>query len=112
MKKKIFILFKVVVLFNLFISLINREWSATFICLFNFLLLYLVDYVQEKIKYSNLLKFLIYIFLICSLIGGEIYFLYSKIWFYDIILHVFSSFIVSGLFVYIVKYFKANINQL
>lgn len=112
MKNKLFILIKIAVLVNLFISLINKEWTAIFICLFNFILLYLVDYLQKKFDYNNLFKLLIYIFLVSSLIGGEIYFLYSKIWFYDIILHIFSSFIVSGFFLYIFKLFKCNINKL
>lgn len=110
MLKKIFIIFKVVVILNMFICIINKEWTATFICLFSFILFFAADYVQNKLKYSDFFSLLIYIFLIVSLIGGEVYFLYSKIWFLDIVLHTLSSFIVSGLFVFLFKLLKCNMN--
>ena len=111
MIRKLFVLFKVVVFIHLLIYLVNGDWTATFICLFKFVLLFIVDYMQKKIKYSDFFQFLIYIFLIGSLLGGEVYHLYSKISYFDIILHVLSSFIVSGLFLYIYKLFKCNINR-
>lgn len=112
MFKKIFIIFKVAVILNLLMCLVNREWIATFICLFNFILFFIADYVQKKLKYKNYFQLLIYVFLIVSLMGGEVYYLYSKIWFLDIILHTLSSFIVSGLFLLIFKVFRNNINNI
>jgi len=111
MIRKLFVLFKVVVFIHLLIYLVDGEWTATFICLFNLLLFFLVDYVQKNIMYSDKFKLLIYIFLFGSLVGGEVYNLYSEIWFFDIVLHLFSSFIVSGLFVYVFRLFKCNINR-
>lgn len=107
--KNIYFILKVVVLFNLLISLISVRWTATFICLFNLILLFIADYVMKKINYNDSLQLLIYIFLVGSLVGGEVYNLYSVIWFYDIILHVLSSFIVSFLFFYIFRY---SVNKL
>lgn len=112
MLKKIFVILKVVVILNLLICLVNREWTATFICLFNFILLFIADYVQKKLGYSDFYQLLIYIFLIVSLVGGEVYYLYSKIWFLDIILHTLSSFIVSFLFIYIFRLFRGNVNKI
>lgn len=108
MLKKICFILKVVVLFNILISLISFKWTATFICLFNLILLFIADYVMKKINYSNFLQLLIYVFLVSSLVGGEVYNLYSIIWFYDIILHILSSFIISFLFFNI---FKGNVNK-
>lgn len=110
MFKKIFILFKVVVILNLLIVLINGEWTTAFICLCNLILFFIADMLKKKLCYGDILQLLIYLFLIGSLIGGEIYFLYVKIWYYDIILHMLSSFIVSALCFYIVKS-KININD-
>lgn len=109
--KKIYFILKVVVLFNMLISLISVRWTATFICLFNFILLYVADYVKKKINYDDFLNLLIYIFLVGSLVGGEVYNLYSVIWFYDIVLHILSSFIVSFLFFYIFKLYKVYVNK-
>ena len=111
MLKKIFVVFKVVVILNLLICLIMREWAATFICLFNFILFLLVDFFQNKIKYGDFFKLLIYVFLFLSLIGGEVYLLYIKFKYFDTFLHTFSSFIVSGLFYYICIFLKNKFNK-
>lgn len=112
MLKKIFLLFKIVVIIHLFVYVINGMLTAFLFCLFNLLLFFIVDIIKNKLKYSNILQLLIYIFLFGSLIGGEVYYLYSKIWFFDIILHILSSFIISWLFIYVVKMFKSNINNI
>lgn len=104
MSKKICIILKVVVILNLLIYLVNREWTATFICLLNILLFFVSDYIQKKIYFSDFFLLLIYIFLIVSLLGGEVYYLYHKIWFLDIFLHTLSSFIASGLFLFLFKH--------
>lgn len=110
MLKKLFIVFKVVVILNLFVCLINKEWTATFICLFNFILFFLADVIKKKLNYGNLLQLLIYLFLIGSLLGGEVYFLYVRFKHFDTVMHVLSSFIISGLAFYFVKLFKEGIN--
>ena len=109
MFKSIFSLFKVVVILNLLVCLMNREWTATFICLFNFVLFFMADFVQKKLGHNNFLHFLIYLFFTSSLLGGEVYFLYVRIWYFDIILHIFSSFIVSWFCFYLIKLFIKNI---
>lgn len=110
MLKKIFYVLKIVVFVHLFLCLINRMNAAFFICLFSLFLLYIVDYLQNKVEYSDLFQLLIYIFLIGSLIGGEVYFLYVKLWYFDIIMHVLSSYIISGLIYYILIKNSVNIN--
>lgn len=106
---KIFCMFKLVVILNLFLCLINMEWTAIFVCIFNFLLFYVADLFKEKLNYGDFFQLLVYLFLISSLLGGEVYFLYAKVWYFDIILHILSSFLVSGLCFYSVKFFKSSI---
>lgn len=110
--KKILYLIKVVVLIHLLVFLINGLWTATFICLFNFITILISDFVQKKLNYNNVFTLVIYIFLTSSLIGGEIYNLYVKIWYYDIIMHILSSFIVSGLLYYLLKILSIKINKI
>ena len=109
MFKKLFIILKVVVILNLLSCLINREWTATFVCLLTYLFLVVSDFIQKKLKYGNVFKLLIYLFLILSLVGGEVYYLYVMIGYFDVIMHIFSSFIISGLVLYLIKYYKCNI---
>lgn len=104
-------LFKVVVIFHLIISLINGGWGATFICLFNLFLLFVADFVQKKLRYSDIFHLCIYLFLTGTLIGGDIYYLYAKVWYFDIIMHILSSFIISGLCFYVVRFFKFELNK-
>lgn len=107
--KKILNLIKVVVLIHLLSNIINGLWTATFICLFSLIILLISDFIQNKLKYNNVFALLIYTFLTSSLIGGEIYNLYVKIWYYDIIMHTLSSFIVSGLLYYLLKILNIKI---
>lgn len=109
MFKKIFIILKVVVILNLLSSLINREWTATFVCLLTIIFLFISDFIKKKLCYGNIINLLIYLFLILSLIGGEVYYLYVKISYFDIIMHIFSSFIISALALYLIKYYKCSI---
>lgn len=111
MFKKILNLFKVVVFLNLLFYLINGEWTATFICLFNLISFFISDFIQSKLHYSDRFNFLIYLFLISSLLGGEVYYLYVKFKYFDTVLHVYSSFIISGIFVYLFRLFKVIINK-
>lgn len=110
MIKKIFVIFKVVVIVHLIVCLVNGWWAATFVCLFNLVLLFVSDFIQKKLGYNDILYLFIYIFLTGSLLGGEVYYLYVKVWYFDIIMHTLSSFIVSYLLYYIVKYFNVRIN--
>lgn len=112
MLKKVFILIKVVVIVHLIVCIANEWWTATFICLFNLILLFVSDLVQTKIKYNDSFLFLIYTFLTASLLGGEVYYLYIKVWYLDIIMHILSSFIVSGISYYYIKYINIKINHL
>ena len=110
MINKFCFIMKVVVFINLLICLFNRLWAATFICLFNFILFFIFDIIKNKFNYDNFLHLLIYFFLVSSLLGGEVFNLYSRIWFFDIILHTLSSFIISGFAMYLIKYFNLRLN--
>ena len=110
MINKLCFIMKVVVFINLLICLFNRLWAAIFICLFNFILFFIFDIIKNKFNYDNFLHLLIYFFLVSSLLGGEVFNLYSRIWFFDIILHTLSSFIISGFAMYLIKYFNLRLN--
>lgn len=112
MFKKLFILIKVVVFIHLLFCLINGLWATTFVCLFNLLLFFVSDFIQKKFGYSNLFNLFIYLFLFGSLTLGEFYYLFVKVWYFDIIMHVLSSFIVSGLVVYALKFFRIDMNKI
>lgn len=111
MDKKIGNLIKLVILANLLWQLINGRVIASFICLFCIILLFVADYLYVKLSYSLVFQIIIYLFLISSLIGGEVYDLYYKVWYLDIISHIMSSFIVSGLAVYVIKWLKGSMNK-
>lgn len=110
MLKKIFILIKVVVFIHLLFCLLNGKWTATFNCLFNLILLFVSDLVYKKLGYSSMLQISIYLFITGSLLLGEVYYFYAKLWYFDIIMHVLSSFVISGLIFYIIKFYKIKIN--
>lgn len=108
MFKKIFILIKVVVFIHLLFCLINGEWTATFNCLFNFVLLFVSDFVYKKLGYSGIFQLAIYLFITGSLLLGEVYYFYVRVWYFDIIMHMLSSFIASGLLFYTLRYLKVK----
>lgn len=108
MFKKIFILIKVVVFIHLLFCLINGEWTATFNCLFNFVLLFVSDLVYKKLGYSGIFQLAIYLFITGSLLLGEVYYFYVRVWYFDIIMHMLSSFIASGLLFYTLRYLKVK----
>ena len=67
--------------------------------------------MQKKLKYSDALSLLIYLFIISGIILGNIYSFFTKVWYFDIILHVLSSFIIGALSIYVLKYLTPKINK-
>lgn len=112
MLKKVFVLFKVVVFIYLSYCVINGLWATTFVCLFNLMLFFASDFVQKKLGYNDFFNLLIYLFLFGSLTLGEFYFLFSRVWYFDIIMHALSSFIVSGIVFYIIRSFRIDMKQI
>ena len=66
---------------------------------------------DKKLKYSDALSLLIYLFIISGIILGNIYSFFTKVWYFDIILHVLSSFIIGALSIYVLKYITPKINK-
>lgn len=87
----------------LLIELIRGKFAIVFILFLTLLLLILSDILKKKIKYSDRLQLFIYIFIISTQIFGEIFSFYAKIFFFDILMHMFSAFIISGLSIYILR---------
>lgn len=84
--------------------------TAFLVCLFCIILLFICDYMKEKLGCSEGLQILSYLFLLGSLLFGEVYHYYQKIWFFDDILHTLSAFIICSLAGYLLKYFKCKMN--
>lgn len=111
MMKKIFDGIKIVAILSLLAMLIQLRGTAIFICLFMVILLFVCDGVKKRLRYSDAMQLLIYLFLIGSLLLGEVYHYYEKLWYFDVILHLLSSFIVTGLAQALLKVGKCKMNM-
>ena len=109
--KKILKLIRITLIIYSLIFIIKQDKTAIFMCLVTLLLLYLSNILQKKLKYSDALSLLIYLFIISGIILGNIYSFFTKVWYFDIILHVLSSFIIGALSIYVLKYLTPKINK-
>lgn len=109
--KRLLKIIKVLLLILTIIYIIKLDLNAVFMYLITLLILFISDILQKKLKYSDVLQLIIYIFVISGIVLGNVYSLFVKIWYFDIILHVSSSFILASLSVYILKYLTPNCNK-
>lgn len=109
--KKILLFIRVLVAAILLYQIINGSISNTFICLLTLALFIVSDLIQRKIKYSNTIQILIYLFIFGTEILGEIYSLYAKTNYFDLIMHALSGYIVASLAIYIIKLFEDKVNK-
>ncbi len=106
--KKILQLVPVVVLIYLIIGIIKWNTTTIFASLISITLISITNILQKKTKIPNHLKLLIYIFILTAEVLGEIYHFYNKVWYFDIIIHTYSSFVISYIGYYIIKNTKIN----
>lgn len=112
MIKKICNLIIIVIFTYLIIGLINLDKITIFACLLSFLLITITELIYKKIKFNKLLKLLIYIFIISTELLGEIYHFYTRVGYFDIIIHIYSSFIISYIASLIIKKHSNKLNKL
>lgn len=108
MIKKILIFTKALVTIVLLLQIISGKLSNAFICLLTIFLLFIADLTQRKLKYPNTIQILIYLFIVSTEVLGEVYSLYVKISYFDLIMHALSGYIIASLAIYIVKQYQAK----
>lgn len=92
-------------------EIIIGSYNNLFICILTLLLISIVIIIDKifNIKISKFLKTYIIIFIFLAEILGEILDFYSKIVYWDFILHIISGFIITGLCLSIIKKVIKNI---
>ena len=112
-KKIFFYIVWCLVIFSLLYGVIIFDYRVMFISSFT-IILFLFLYILEKVKGLKLLfcfKLLIYLFLFCSLILGEIFGFYISINYWDIVIHFISGVITFYLGLLIVKKYISFVNK-
>lgn len=106
--KKLLKIIKIILLMLSGVYIIKLDFNAALMYLVTLILLFICDFLQKKLKSTNILQLFIYIFIISGIVLGNVYSFFTKIWYFDIILHVSSSFILASLSLYILKYLTPN----
>ena len=104
--KKIIILMRVVVIFYLIIGIIKWNTTTLLAALLSLVLMTITSYLKKKLKLDKKLELLIYIFIITTEVLGQIYHFYTRVPIFDIIIHTYSSFVISYIALIIIKKHK------
>lgn len=94
---------KVVVIVTLLLSLIKGKITTTFNLLMTLFFLLSLDCIKNKLNYPKYINILAYIFILSTQVLGEIFNFYEKVWYFDIIMHILSSYIISNIAVFLLK---------
>lgn len=104
--KKIIILTRVVVIFYLIIGIIKWNTTTVVAALLSLVLMTITSYLKKKLNLDKKLELLIYIFIITTEVLGQIYHFYTRVPIFDIIIHTYSSFVISYIALIIIKKHK------
>ncbi len=104
--KKIIILMRVVVIFYLIIGIIKWNTTTVVAALLSLVLMTITSYLKKKLNLDKKLELLIYIFIITTEVFGQIYHFYTRVPIFDIIIHTYSSFVISYIALIIIKKHK------
>lgn len=104
--KKIIILMRVVVIFYLIIGIIKWNTTTVVAALLSLVLMTITSYLKKKLNLDKKLELLIYIFIITTEVLGQIYHFYIRVPIFDIIIHTYSSFVISYIALIIIKKHK------
>lgn len=66
----------------------------------------ITSYLKKKLNLDKKLELLIYIFIITTEVLGQIYHFYTRVPIFDIIIHTYSSFVISYIALIIIKKHK------
>ncbi|MEE0634484.1 MAG: hypothetical protein UCL21_01575 [Bacilli bacterium] len=104
--KKIDLLYLIVVMFYLINGLIKWNMTTIFACVLSLIFMVLTNVISKKIGFGNGIKILIYVFILSTEILGEIYHFYVDVWWFDIVMHTYFSFVISYVGLYLIRYFN------
>ena len=104
--KKIDLLYLIVVMFYLISGLIKWNMTTIFACVLSLIFMVITIVIGKKIGFGNGIKILIYVFILGTEILGEIYHFYVDVWWFDIVMHTYFSFVISYVGLYLIRYFK------
>ena len=104
--KKIDLLYLIVVMFYLISGLIKWNMTTIFACVLSLIFMVITNVIGKKLGFGNGIKILIYVFILGTEILGEIYHFYVDVWWFDIVMHAYFSFVISYVGLYLIRYFK------
>ena len=106
--KKLIVLMRIIVIFYFIIGLIKWDITTMVAGLLSLVLMIISSYFIKKLNYSRQLELLIYIFIITTEVLGEVYHFYTRVSYFDIIMHIYSSFVISYIGIFIIKRYKLS----
>lgn len=112
-KELLFYVFWFLIIVSLLYGVVLFDFRIMFISSFT-IVLFLVLYILEKTKKFRIvfgLKLLIYLFLFCSLILGEVFNFYTNVYYWDILLHLIGGVITSYLGLLLFKKYVNFVNK-
>ena len=104
--KKIDLLYLIVVMFYLINGLIKWNMTTIFACVLSLIFMVITIVIGKKLGFGNGIKILIYVFILSTEILGEIYHFYVDVWWFDIVMHTYFSFVISYAGLYLIRYFN------
>lgn len=108
--KKIDLLYLIVVMFYLISGLIKWNMTTIFACVLSLIFMVITNVIGKKLGFGNGIKILIYVFILSTEILGEIYHFYVDVWWFDIVMHTYFSFVISYVGLYLIRYFNIKKN--
>ena len=91
--KKIDLLYLIVVMFYLINGLIKWNMTTIFACVLSLIFMVITIVIGKKLGFGNGIKILIYHF-------------YVDVWWFDIVMHTYFSFVISYAGLYLIRYFN------
>lgn len=104
--KMIDLLYLIVVMFYLVSGLIKWDMTTIFACVLSLIFMVITNVIGKKLGFGNGIKILIYVFILSTEILGEIYHFYVDVWWFDIVMHTYFSFVISYVGLYLIRYFN------
>ena len=104
--KKIDLLYLIVVMFYLISGLIKWNITTIFACVLSLIFMVITNVIGKKLGFGNGIKILIYVFILGTEILGEIYHFYVDVWWFDMVMHTYFSFVISYVGLYLIRYFN------
>lgn len=118
-KKNLFKISSIVIRLLIFLFIVGTmiyelfkvNYYYAFICFFSCCLVLLLEFILKKyhLKMPNILKILLYLFILGAGILGEVYHFYIIFPYWDIIIHLLSGFLGTAISLSLIKhYFRIN----